>query len=194
MSTTEFDDELEYLLSKDRKFPNAQKQPRYDNDLEEDDQVDQLNDDHSHDQTYDSDNNSTLTVKSDEIVDDQSIEALSEISEIETDIVSLLDNKDEISDNGNEEIVRSPRSHDRWDKMANNLSKMSKWEKGEALEIGIKDQLESYGFIVTKTQSKINNRIIGDNGTDLIFQKKINNQMIRGVVVRSGYMTDIRFS
>ena len=117
MSTTEFNDELEYLLSKDRKFPNAQ-QPRYDNDLEEDDQ---LNDDHSHDQTYDSDDNSALTVRSDEIVDDQSIEALSEISEIETDIVSLLDNKDEISDNGNEEIVRSPRSHDKWDKMANDL-------------------------------------------------------------------------
>ena len=72
MSTTEFDDELEYLLSKDRKFPNAQQQPKYDynNDLEEDDQDDQLNDDHSHDQTYDSDNNSTLIVKSDEIIFD----------------------------------------------------------------------------------------------------------------------------
>jgi Restriction endonuclease len=60
---------------------------------------------------------------------------------------------------------------------------MDRYEKGEAMEEHIKDQLEEYGFTVTKTQSTAKNgRIIGDNGVDHLAQIRINDQLIRMVI------------
>src|SRR5277367_1296179 len=89
MSATEFDDELEYLLSKERKFSNAQ-QPKYDNinDLEEDDQDDQSSNDHSHNQAHDTDD--TITELDDDIKDDIVSLPETEFTQSTNDIMSRV--------------------------------------------------------------------------------------------------------
>src|SRR5579862_5228468 len=154
MSEQEFK-ELEQLLNNDRqKYSPNQEQ------------------DNNH-LIYDSDSESTYSDKStvkDSDNDDQEI--LSEKS----DIISILDESENTETSG--EIVRTPHPNDQWDEKAKELSQMNKYCKGEQQEKWIKDQLETYGFTVTKTQSTFEKEIIGDNGIDHLFQIKINNQVI----------------
>jgi Restriction endonuclease len=111
-----------------------------------------------------------------------------------TDNDSTITEKSQPQDNNNtdsdktitsdsEESIDILKQMNKYDKIADELSKMNRYSKGEAMEEAIKDQLEDYGFIVTKTQSTARNgRIIGDNGIDHLAQIKINDQLIRLVI------------
>ena len=162
MSTSEFDETLEQLLQNDR--------PKYSPNQEQD------NDHLTYDSDNDSDNDSIhsedSTIKENLNID---TEIMSPITESIIDVVSVPDTEKTKTDT---EIIRTPQPCDQWDERANELSKMDRYLKGEQQEKWIKDQLETYGFTVTKTQSRFDKEIIRDNGIDHLFQIKINNQII----------------
>ena len=82
-----------------------------------------------------------------------------------------------------ESIVHTPiHSDNEYEEIAQKLSKMDQYSKGEAMEIAIKNQLEKQGFTVTKTQSSYGKQIIGDNGIDHFAHIKIKDQMIKLII------------
>src|SRR5215469_5397466 len=68
----------------------------------------------------------------------------------------FTNNDDIVSVSTEQNIIRTPESENKYDKIAKELSTMNRYLKGEAMELKIKEQLEAYGFIVTKTQSTCN--------------------------------------
>ena len=134
----------------------------------------------------DSSFSSFTTIKS----DDQ--ETLGSNSENEgADIIN--DNMTVSSEEPNIDIQEMiPDKEDKWTKIGRQLSKMNRYDKGEAMEEQIKKQLEDYGFIVTKTQSTAKNgQIIGDNGVDHLAQIKISNQIIKLVIQSKNWKNEI---
>jgi len=90
------------------------------------------------------------------------------------------------------EKLVSDNAQEKWTQIANQLSRMNRYQKGEAMEERIKDQLEEHGFTVTKTQSITKNgKIIGDNGIDHLAQIKIDNQIIRLVIQSKNWKNKI---
>jgi len=163
MSTSEFEDEIDQL--RPQKYPPNQEETN----------------DHL---TFDSETETLSSNDQQQINDD----VMSQVSE---SVIEISDEEQTDVESVNSEPIRTPRSEDKYDKQAEELSQMNKWKKGEKQEEYIKDQLETYGFIVTKTQSKIDQRIIGDNGIDHLFQIKINNQIIRGIIQSKCWKNEI---
>jgi len=95
------------------------------------------------------------------------------------DVISISETED-----SERSVVKTPSyetnndKFDKYDQIAKELSLMDRYRKGEEMEIKIKNQLEDYGFVTTKTQSTINRQIIGDNGIDLFTQININGKVI----------------
>ena len=110
---------------------------------------------------------------------------------------SILEKEEVISspetDNTTEHSIvhTPPYSESEYDNIAKRLMNLDWRKKGEEMEIAIKDQLEKERFTVTKTQSSIGNRIIGDNGVDLFAQLKINDQIIRIAIQSKNWKTPI---
>lgn len=166
MSTKEFQDELEYL----------KRSPKYSNNQQDSDHL-----------TYDTEDDDicseTSTVKNDYLSDNPVLEYDHKIETMPHEpIIDVEFSSESEIETDNESIVRTPRSENEWDEWAKKLSQMNRYVKGEVMEVKIKNQLESYGFTVTKTQSKVNNQIIGDNGIDHLFQIRINGKMVRGII------------
>ena len=117
-------------------------------------------------------------------------------NEQETQEESILEKEEVVSlpetDNTDYSIIHTPPySENEYDNIAKELMNLDWRRKGEAMEIAIKDQLEKERFTVTKTQSSIGNRIIGDNGVDLFAQLKINDQIIRIAIQSKNWKTPI---
>jgi len=117
---------------------------------------------------------------SDETIKDDESELENEGADV-TQNNMIVSSEELMTDEAENQVTQ--QQNDKWDIIAQQLSQMNRYEKGEAMEEQIKDQLESYGFTVTKTQSTAKNgRIIGDNGIDHLAQIRINDKLIKIVI------------
>ena len=169
MTSSEDIDELQqYIDSKMNRPPSNQQQ--YFEELSHD----QL----SENEGADDISNDNMTVISEELISD----------ELENETIMSQDSKINQSIRS---IARTSKLEDKYDQIARDLMQMDRYTKGEAMEVKIKDQLESYGFIVTKTQSSIGKRIIGDNGIDLLAQITINNKPTRLIIQSKNWKSEL---
>jgi len=141
------------------------------------------------DSTYDSESLYEESYKSGSDNDTVIEESYDELNDESTDdVVSIPE-----TEGSEQSIVRTPsyEVNDKYDRIAKELSSMDRYVKGEEMEIKIKDQLEEYGFITTKTQSTFNKRILGDNGVDHFTQINIDGKMIRLVVQSKNWANEL---
>jgi hypothetical protein len=184
MSSTDTEELYDYIKTRRDKYPNnQQKRDNYDH-LSSESEFEEVSE-------YDSDNETIIEDEPQEESIEQNIEELENdgadiINDNMTVISEVLEST--ISD---QSIIRTPQPEDKYDQIAKQLSSMDRYLKGEAMEEKIKDQLEEYGFIVTKTQSSIGKRIIGDNGIDHLAQITINNRPIRMIIQSKNWNSEL---